>query len=427
MADSDINNNTGDVKVANGRGDYGGHDTSGRNGSGQNKDGQRENNKHRPRTILIRYGMMGMVGQFRHSERDIPKTNSHVVVNTDRGLEIGEVISPYCHHRGNFDQSWEEIDEYCGNAGSQYPFSRQGRIVRMASDQDLAEQRHLEKSVERETAFCMELIKEHGLPMRLIATEHLFGGDRIIYYFMSDGRVDFRQLVKELAHEYQTRIELRQVGARDEARLLADLETCGRECCCKNFLKVLQPVNMRMAKVQKATLDPSKISGRCGRLKCCLRYEDECYQELQKKLPRNNTCVLIEAGAGTVIGSQILTQLVKVRLLSNGAVVAVNVDEILQRDYKVPEGSDGSDDGQAQAVRKKGKPDSSGSVVGPDQRKRGGRDGEKGSEKSKEVAGEVKPGVADGSSEGIDKDGDGTRHKKKRRRRRRKKSKKNDG
>jgi hypothetical protein len=169
--------------------------------------------------------------------------------------------------------------------------------------------------------------------MQLVAVEHLFGGDRIIYYFMSEGRVDFRELVKELAHEYQTRIEMRQVGARDEARLVADFETCGRECCCKNFLKVLQPINMRMAKVQKATLDPSKISGRCGRLKCCLRFEDEVYTELSKKMPRVNSWVLTASGAGQILDIQILTQLVRIRLES-GRIMAIPVEEIQQRDYK---------------------------------------------------------------------------------------------
>ena len=145
---------------------------------------------------------------------------------------------------------------------------------------------------------------------------------------MADGRVDFRDLVRELAHQYQTRIEMRQVGARDEARLIADFETCGRECCCKNFLKVLAPVNMRMAKVQKATLDPSKISGRCGRLKCCLRYEDVVYQELARRLPPTNTVVMTADGEGVVIESQIITQLVKVRLTKTEKIIVVGAEEL---------------------------------------------------------------------------------------------------
>ena len=127
---------------------------------------------------------------------------------------------------------------------------------------------------------------------------------------MADNRVDFRELVKRLAQEYQTRIEMRQIGSRDEAKLLGDVETCGQPCCCQRFLKALKPVNMRMAKMQKATLDPTKISGYCGRLKCCLRYEDQTYLELKKKLPIRSALVRTPDGEGKVVDTQILTQLV---------------------------------------------------------------------------------------------------------------------
>jgi cell fate regulator YaaT (PSP1 superfamily) len=148
--------------------------------------------------------------------------------------------------------------------------------------------------------------------MKIVDAEHILGGERVIFYFMSEGRVDFRDLVKTLSHEFQTRIEMRQIGARDEARLLGDVESCGQVVCCKQFLKYLKPVNMRMAKMQKATLDPAKISGYCGRLKCCLRYEDSTYGELKKKLPRKNTRVQLEDCEGRVIDGQILTQLILV-------------------------------------------------------------------------------------------------------------------
>jgi cell fate regulator YaaT (PSP1 superfamily) len=144
---------------------------------------------------------------------------------------------------------------------------------------------------------------------------------------MAESRVDFRELVKKLAQEYQTRIEMRQIGSRDEAKLLGDLETCGQECCCKRFLKLLKPVNMRMAKMQKATLDPSKISGYCGRLKCCLRYEDETYTELKKRLPKKNTKVKTELGQGKVVDTQILTQLVMVEH-EDGTKIAIPLDEL---------------------------------------------------------------------------------------------------
>lgn len=289
----------------------------------------------RHRGMLVRYSKIGLVGQFKHSEREIPPGVKHVVIHTERGLEIGEIISPFCHRRASCTTASEDIDEYCRQSGPEYPFTRDGRFVRFATEQDLNEQRHLEIGAKEEARYCQELIGKLDLAMKLVDVEHLFGGDRIVYYFMADGRVDFRSLVKQLAHEYQTRIEMRQVGARDEARLVADYETCGRQCCCKNFLKVLQPVTMRMAKLQKATLDPTKISGRCGRLKCCLRYEDEVYTVLNRKLPRNNSCVLTENGPGTVLESQVLTQLVKIRL-DSGRVIAVNIDEIQERNYKAP-------------------------------------------------------------------------------------------
>ncbi len=137
--------------------------------------------------------------------------------------------------------------------------------------------------------------------MKIVDAEHILGGERVVFFFMSDGRVDFRELVKQLAHEYQTRIEMRQIGARDEAKLLGDIESCGQECCCKRFLRLLKPVNMRMAKMQKATLDPAKISGYCGRLKCCLRYEDKTYTELKKGLPRRNSWVKTNKGEGRIV------------------------------------------------------------------------------------------------------------------------------
>ena len=383
--------------------------------SSKAKRGESDGSKPKPRTVLVRYGKMGLIGQFRHSEREIPKVSCHVVVNTERGLEIGEVISPYCHHRGTFDFSAERIDAYCEQSGENYPLSRQGRVVRLATEQDMMELRHIEKDIAKERAFCEELIGKHGLPMRLVEAEHLFGGDRIIYYFMADGRVDFRQLVKELAHEYQTRIELRQVGARDEARLLADLETCGRECCCKNFLKVLQPVNMRMAKTQKATLDPSKISGRCGRLKCCLRYEDLTYQHLMKSLPRNNSLVLTASGPAKVLAGQILTQLVRVQLVESGAIMAVAVEDLLETDYKLPpEGAAKPAEGRS------GRPDRSERSERSGRPKPAERPDRSGEPRGEPVASSAAPASSENQE-------DGQQTKKKRRRRRRKKSKGSNG
>jgi len=171
--------------------------------------------------------------------------------------------------------------------------------------------------------------------MKLVTVEHLLGGERIVFHFSAEGRVDFRELVRRLAGQYRTRIEMHQVGARDEARLLGDYERCGRQCCCQTFLKHLRPVSMRTAKIQKATLDPSKISGRCGRLMCCLRFEQDGYDELRTKLPRRNTWVRTAEHVGRVVETHILTQLVRLALPDASHVVVANED-IEERDVPPP-------------------------------------------------------------------------------------------
>jgi cell fate regulator YaaT (PSP1 superfamily) len=208
-------------------------------------------------------------------------------------------------------------------------------LFRSANQQDIIDQRHLDSSAGEEYGFCRKLIRELELEMKLVAVEHLLGGERIIFYFTAEHRVDFRELVRRLAGQYRTRIEMRQVGARDEARLVADLERCGQRCCCQQFLKELKPVSMRMAKVQKATLDPTKISGRCGRLMCCLRYEDETYEKLRKKLPKKNIWVRTEETLGKVIGGQIITQLVRIAQ-PDGTIAAVPNEDIIEKDMDPP-------------------------------------------------------------------------------------------
>jgi cell fate regulator YaaT (PSP1 superfamily) len=181
-----------------------------------------------------------------------------------------------------------------------------------------------------EFKFCQKKIKEHKLLMKLASVEHLFGTKKIIFYFLANGRVDFRELVKDLAKEYQARIEMKQIGVRDEARLLADYEHCGRELCCRSFLKNLEPVTMKMAKNQKATLDPSKISGRCGRLMCCLRYEDKVYEDLKHVLPKKGSIVKTAKGVGEVINYDVLQQQVTIEL-ENKNKIHVSVKEITDK------------------------------------------------------------------------------------------------
>lgn len=277
--------------------------------------------------MLVSYGRIGTLGWFDHNEPHIPKLCSHVVIKTKRGLELGRIVGTHNYRGGQYKNSPGQVEEYFCNRTKDYPLGEGGSFVRFATHEDLSEQKHLEKNSIQEAKNCQRITEELGLNMKIVEAEHLFGGERIIFYFTSENRVDFRELVRRLAKEYQTRIELRQIGSRDEARLISDYEACGQQCCCSRFLKILEPVNMRMAKLQKATLDPSKISGHCGRLKCCLRYEDENYLELKRKLPHRNTPVQTPKGPGKVVDTQILTQLVIVQSES-GDRHAWSVDEI---------------------------------------------------------------------------------------------------
>src|SRR6266536_1897715 len=174
------------------------------------------------------------------------------------------------------------------------------------------------------------LAPHRQLQMALVDVEHLFGGERIVFYFLSEKRVDFRELVKDLAREFQTRIEMRQIGVRDEAKLLADYGDCGKPVCCNTHMAVMPPVSMRMAKLQKSTLDPSKISGRCGRLKCCLRFEQDVYEEFQKQLPPAGARVVTAKGQGRVLAQEVLAKKVLIEF-EGGRRLPVSAEEILTR------------------------------------------------------------------------------------------------
>jgi cell fate regulator YaaT (PSP1 superfamily) len=280
------------------------------------------------KVLLIRYGRMNNLGLFEHNEAQVPRTPARVVVKTDKGLELGHLVGQLSSYKeGHFRLTEEQICGYFNDSEISFPSEPVGKVVRFATPDDISEEQHLEKISKEEIACCERFAGELGLRMKIIDAEHIFGGERIVFYFMADGRVDFRELVRKLAQEYQTRIEMRQIGSRDEAKLLGDVESCGRECCCIRFLQLLKPVNMRMAKMQKATLDPSKISGYCGRLKCCLRYEDQTYTELKQSLPKKGSVVRTKRGEGKVVDTQILTQLVVIEY-ENGEKAAFPLEEI---------------------------------------------------------------------------------------------------
>jgi len=274
----------------------------------------------------VRYGAMKWVGEFRIAGNTVVHPGAPVVVQTERGIELGEQLPLTCRNWACHVRR-EQIRQYLDNSGGEFYRLNAGQVLREATLQDIDEHERLNSHVREDVRRCTELARRLNLDMKVITAEHLLGGERIVFYFRSEGRVDFRELVRELARHYRTRIEMRQVGARDEARLIADYEVCGRECCCRTFLKKLRPVTMRMAKLQKSTLDPTKVSGRCGRLRCCLRYEHEGYDELLRRLPRIGTRVETEAGPATVVDRQILTQLLLVRYDDNREV-AIPLEEI---------------------------------------------------------------------------------------------------
>ncbi len=230
-------------------------------------------------------GVLGVRG------RDEYRRGQDVIVRTNRGLEIGNVL---CEAT---DDALAHLDD-----------PPVGQILREMTVDDRNESRHLETERSPKLEACRRLIAESGLPMQLVDIEHLFGGERVVVYFLSEDRIDFRDLVKALGTELQTRIEMRQIGVRDEAKLLADYGDCGQPICCATHLSKMPPVSMKMAKIQKATLDPTKISGRCGRLKCCLRYEFDTYLELRQELPPLGSQIVTKMGHAKVLDHEILAQ-----------------------------------------------------------------------------------------------------------------------
>ena len=287
-----------------------------------------------PSTIVVRMGFMGRVGEYPYKGDAKPGCGSKMVARTHRGIELVEMLTTTCPNAGcGKSVTRSEMLEYIkASGGKDYPFRTDGRILRVATIDDLNQWSAIKSTCLDKVKVVKRLVQEHQLEMNVIEVEPILGEEQLTVYYMSEDRVDFRALIKDLANEFRTRIEMRQVGGRDEARLTADYEKCGQHCCCKNFLKVLKPVSMRSAKVQKATLDPLKISGRCGRLMCCLRYEDQSYEELKKRLPHRKKRVGTPEGPGIVLDSKILVQLVLVKLEEDGRQIAVPVEELCPPD-----------------------------------------------------------------------------------------------
>lgn len=245
--------------------------------------------------IGIRFKENGKVYYFDPSGIQM-KPGQFAVVETAHGIECGIVAMEN-----------NDVDE----SAIVQPLKK---VIRAATNADL---KKLEENREKEKkafAICEKKIAEHKLEMKLISVSYTFDCSKVLFYFAADGRIDFRQLVKDLAAIFRTRIELRQIGVRDEAKLLGGLGICGRPFCCSTFLDDFQPVSIKMAKEQGLSLNPTKISGTCGRLMCCLKYEHEAYLDLLKKTPKVNAIVMTPAGRGTVIEQNLLTGVLIVRL-----------------------------------------------------------------------------------------------------------------
>lgn len=258
----------------------------------------------------VHRNLYAMNARTEHQRGDV------VIARTNRGLEKGEVLS--------------EIPEPPPSSVAELPG---GSVQRLASEEDQRELQRIADAAANDFNECHAMIAESGLPMRLVDIERMLGGEILTLYYTSDDRVDFRELVKRLAARYHTRIEMRQVGARDEAKLLADYGDCGKPVCCNTHLSAMPPVTMRMAKLQKATLDPNKISGRCGRLKCCLRYENDYYEELAAKLPPAGSDIVTREGRAKVLGVELLAQQLLVSTEDNRRVLisAEDVVTVLKR------------------------------------------------------------------------------------------------
>ena len=245
----------------------------------------------------VRFKSAGKVYFFAPGDLDV-KLNDHVIVETARGLEFGTIAMDIT------DIKEDDVVQ---------PLKK---IVRMATEEDIKRHDENEKKKAKALSLCQEKVDKHGLEMKLIDVEYTFDNNKIIFYFTADGRVDFRELVKDLASVFKMRIELRQIGVRDEAKMLGGIGSCGRSLCCSSWLSDFEPVSIKMAKVQNLSLNPTKISGICGRLMCCLKYENDVYMELRKGLPDNGEKVKTKDGMGKVVDSNILESKVRVRLYS---------------------------------------------------------------------------------------------------------------
>jgi cell fate regulator YaaT (PSP1 superfamily) len=268
--------------------------------------------------VGVRFKEAGKIYYFSPGDLDIQK-GDYVIVETARGVEFGDCVI------GVKEITEDEVIAPLKN------------VLRKATEQDISVNRNNKMRQQEAFKICSDKIIEHKLKMKLIDVEYTFDNNKVIFYFTADGRVDFRELVKDLAIVFKTRIELRQIGVRDEAKMIGGLGPCGRTMCCSAFLGDFASVSIKMAKEQNLSLNPTKISGICGRLMCCLNYEQNAYEEIRKRLPKVSSIVDTEIGRGVVVSNNVIKEQVKVKInIKNNEEVIENFNI---KDIKLISGS----------------------------------------------------------------------------------------
>jgi cell fate regulator YaaT (PSP1 superfamily) len=247
------------------------------------------------KVVGVRFKRAGKIYYFDPGDLVID-LNQNVIVETARGIEFGLVVVPN-----------REVDE----SEIVAPLKK---VIRIADPDDIAHAQDNDRKEKEAFNICLQKISDHKLDMKLIDVEYTFDNNKVLFYFTADGRVDFRELVKDLAAVFKTRIELRQIGVRDESKMMGGIGICGRVLCCNSFLGEFQPVSIKMAKEQSLSLNPTKISGTCGRLMCCLKYEQEAYEDLLARVPKVGAIVETPEGQGTVVEVNLLKEILKVKL-----------------------------------------------------------------------------------------------------------------
>ncbi|WMM24403.1 stage 0 sporulation family protein [Tissierella sp. MB52-C2] len=247
------------------------------------------------KVVGVRFKKAGKIYYFDPDDIDV-KFNDFAVVETARGIEFGHVVV------GPKEITEEEI------------VAPLKKVIRVALDEDFDTHRENKRKAKEALIICQQKVEEHKLSMKLVDVEYTFDNNKVIFYFTADGRVDFRELVKDLAAIFRTRIELRQIGVRDEAKMVGGIGPCGKVLCCGQFLGEFEPVSIKMAKEQSLSLNPTKISGLCGRLMCCLKYEHNVYEELLEKMPHVGDIIITPEGKGTVVETFTLLEKVKAKV-----------------------------------------------------------------------------------------------------------------